>query len=57
MVMSWVVQAATLFVTTGVINIEIGIDPTVIMCVVVVMMMSEIFRYGAMLQTESDETL
>ena len=57
MVMSWVVQAATLFVTTGVINIEIGIDSTVIMCVVVVMMMSEIFRYGAMLQTESDETL
>ena len=57
MVMRWVVEATTLFVTTGVLNIEIGIDLTMVMCVVVILMMSEIFRYGAMLQTESDETL
>ena len=57
MVMSWVVQAVTVFITTGVLDIEIGIDLTVVMCVVVILMMSEIFRYGTMLQTESDETL
>ena len=57
MVMGWVVQAVTQFVTTGVMNIEISIDLTVVMCVVVILMMSEIFRYGTMLQTESDETL
>ena len=38
-------------------NIEISIDLTVVMVVVVILMMSEIFRYGVMLQTESDETL
>ena len=57
MVMSWVVQAVTVFITTGVLDIEIGVDLTVVMCVVVILMMSEIFRYGTMLQTESDETL
>ena len=57
MVMGWVVQAVTVFITTGVLNIEIGVDLTVVMCVVVILMMSEIFRYGTMLQTESDETL
>jgi len=56
-IMSWVVQAVTIFITTGVLNIEIGVDLTVVMCVVVILMMSEIFRYGTMLQTESDETL
>ena len=57
MVMSWVVQAVTVFITTGVLDIEIGVDLTVVMCVVVILMTSEIFRYGTMLQTESDETL
>ena len=56
-VMSWVMQAVIKRVTTGVWDIVIGIDLTVVMVVVVMLMMSKIFRYGAMLQTESDETL
>ena len=57
MVMTWVVQAVTEAITTGVWDITIGIDLTMVMAVVVMMLLSEIFRYGAMLQTESDETL
>ena len=56
-VISWVVEAIVKRITTGVWDIVIGIDLTVVMAVVVVLMLSEIFRYGAMLQTESDETL
>ncbi|MBR5873369.1 MAG: DUF2975 domain-containing protein [Oscillospiraceae bacterium] len=56
-VMSWVMEAVIKRVTTGVWDIVIGIDLTVVMVVVVMLMMSEIFRYGVMLQTESDETL
>ncbi len=50
-------EAVIKMVTTGVFDLVIGIDLTVVLLVVVVLMMSEIFRYGAMLQTESDETL
>ena len=56
-VMGWVLEAVTKWVTTGVLDIVIGIDLTAVMLVVVVLMMGEIFRYGALLQQESDETL
>ncbi len=56
-VMGWILEAVMKKITTGVWDIVIGIDLTVVMIVVVILMMSEIFRYGAMLQTESDETL
>ena len=55
--MGWVLEAVTKWVTTGVLDIVIGIDLTAVMLVVVVLMMGEIFRYGALLQQESDETL
>lgn len=55
--LGWVTEAVVERVTTGVWNIVIGIDLTVVMIVVVIMLLAEIFRYGAMLQQESDETL
>ena len=56
-VLGWVTEAVTERVTTGVWDIVIGIDLTVVMIVVVILLLAEIFRYGAMLQQESDETL
>lgn len=56
-VAGWLMEAATEWVATGVFDLVIGIDLTMVLVVVVVLMMSEIFRYGVMLQTESDETL
>lgn len=56
-VVGWILEAVTEWVTTGVLNITIGIDLTVVLLVVVVLMLGEIFRYGTMLQQESDETL
>ena len=57
MAMTWILDAVTERVVTGVWNITIGIDLGVVMIVVVMLMLSEIFHYGVMLQTESDETL
>ncbi len=56
-IMSWAIEAITEWVTTGIMYITIGVDLTTIIAILVMLMMSEIFRYGAMLQTESDETL
>jgi len=56
-VAGWLVEAVTEWVVTGVFDLVIGIDLTMVLVVVIVLMMSEIFRYGVMLQTESDETL
>lgn len=56
-VAGWLVEAVTEWVVTGVFDLVIGIDLTMVLVVVIVLMLSEIFRYGVMLQTESDETL
>ena len=56
-VAGWLVESVTEWVVTGVFDLVIGIDLTMVLVVVIVLMLSEIFHYGVMLQTESDETL
>lgn len=45
------------FVFTGKLNIAMGIEFGVVFVVVLILVMTYIFKYGAMLQQESDETL
>ncbi len=44
-------------ITTGKIDIVLGIDLTMILVILMLLMLSIVFRYGTMLQQESDETL
>ena len=57
LIFTWIGEAVSKWVMTGVVDIVIGVDMTMVMAVVVMLMLSEIFRYGTMLQAESDETL
>ncbi|MBR3755513.1 MAG: DUF2975 domain-containing protein [Firmicutes bacterium] len=42
---------------TGKVNIELSVDLLTVLLVVMIFMLAAIFRYGAVLQQESDETL
>ena len=42
---------------TGQVNIELSVDLLAVLLVIMIFMLSAIFRYGASLQQESDETL
>ena len=44
-------------IMTGTVNIVLGVDLMMVVLVVLIFMLASIFKYGAMLQIESDETL
>lgn len=43
--------------TTGKINISLNIDLTIVIAVLIILALANVFKYGALLQQESDETL
>jgi len=45
------------YISTGVADISVHIDLTMVLLIIMVLMLSTVFRYGTMLQQESDETL
>lgn len=56
-ILSSVVESIADSFFSGVINIGLSIDLSLVLAVIVVIILSYIFKYGAMLQQESDETL
>ena len=44
-------------IMTGTVNIVLGVDMMMVVLVVLIFMLAAIFKYGTMLQVESDETL
>ena len=50
-------EAVTDSLMTGRLNIVVGVDLAVVLLVLLIFLLAAIFRYGAMLQQESDETL
>ena len=53
----WVITAVQKYISTGIMDISLGIDLTMVLMIVMVLTLSAVFRYGTMLQQESDETL
>lgn len=57
MIGGWVITAIQKFISTGIVDITLNIDLTMVLLIVMVLTLSAVFRYGTMLQQESDETL
>jgi len=53
----WIITAVQKYISTGVADISVHIDLTMVLLIIMVLMLSTVFRYGTMLQQESDETL
>ena len=53
----WVITAVQKYISTGIVDIAVNIDLTMILLIVMVLTLASVFRHGTMLQQESDETL